>query len=183
MPCRRPVRSPQVKSVVLRFGTSQGHGFEEVAGQQDVGLGAEELCPGAGCAFGCGVDAGVGEDLPHGRGGDLHPEDEEFAVDPAIAQLGFSFARRRTRTRTDRWCAVDPGVSAADRGWGSGAPSSSSADCARPATRIRRYRRSILGCRRRVRRAMAAFAPWRIGERHCANRGATQGRMVGDPRP
>jgi hypothetical protein len=26
-------------------------------------------------AFGCGIDTGVLENLPHGRGGDLYPED------------------------------------------------------------------------------------------------------------
>jgi hypothetical protein len=74
----------------------EGDGFEEVAGQQDLGLGARELGPGAGGAFGCGVDAGVGEDLPHGGGGDRDAEDEEFGVDAAVAQFGFSWARRRT---------------------------------------------------------------------------------------
>jgi hypothetical protein len=62
-----------------------GNQFEEVAGQQDLGWGAEELCPGAGGALGCGVDVCVGEDLPDGGGGDLDAEDEEFAVDAAVA--------------------------------------------------------------------------------------------------
>ncbi len=65
-------------------GAGKGDGFEEATGQQGVGLGAEELCPGAGGAFGCGVDAGVGEDLPHGGGGDFDAEDEQFAVDAAV---------------------------------------------------------------------------------------------------
>jgi hypothetical protein len=72
----------------VHAGAGEGDGFEEVAGQQDLCLGAEELGPGAGGAFGCGVDAGVGEDLPHGRGGDLDAEDEEFAVDAAVDLTG-----------------------------------------------------------------------------------------------
>lgn len=54
----------------------QREDFEEVAGQQRVGLGAEKLCPGGGGAFGCGVDAGVLEDLPHGRWRDCDSENQ-----------------------------------------------------------------------------------------------------------
>jgi hypothetical protein len=32
----------------------------------------------------CRIDTGVFEDLPDGRGGDLHPEDEQFAVDAPV---------------------------------------------------------------------------------------------------
>jgi hypothetical protein len=34
---------------------------------------------------GCRVDPGLVEDVPHGRGGDLDTEDEEFAVDSAVS--------------------------------------------------------------------------------------------------
>ena len=63
----------------------QGDGLEEVAGEQGIGLGAEEAGPGGGGALGCRVDPGVVEDLPHGGGGDLDAEDEEFAVDAPVA--------------------------------------------------------------------------------------------------
>ena len=72
-----------------RSGCGPGPGerdcFEEVAGQQDLRLGAEELGPGARCALRCGIDARVSEDLSHGRGGNLQAEDKEFAVDAAVA--------------------------------------------------------------------------------------------------
>ena len=71
----------------VHAGAGEGDGFEEVAGQADLGLGAEELGPGAGGALGCGVDAGVGEDLPDGGCGDLDAQDEEFAVDAAVASV------------------------------------------------------------------------------------------------
>jgi hypothetical protein len=54
-------------------------GLEEAACQQGVRLGAEEVGPRAGCAFGRRVDVGVFEDLPHCRRRHLHPEHEQFA--------------------------------------------------------------------------------------------------------
>jgi hypothetical protein len=71
----------------VHSGAGEGDSFEEVAGQEGFGLGAEELGPGAGRACGGGVDAGLGENLPHGRGGDLQAPDEEFAVDAAVAPV------------------------------------------------------------------------------------------------
>ncbi|MFD1046686.1 hypothetical protein ACFQ1S_14560 [Kibdelosporangium lantanae] len=68
----------------VHVDSGERDGFEEVTGQQDLGLRAEELGPGAGRTFRCGVDAGVGEDLPHGRCGNLDAKDEGFAVDAAI---------------------------------------------------------------------------------------------------
>jgi hypothetical protein len=47
-------------------GAGQGDGFEEVGGENGLGLGAQERRPGGGTALGCGVDAGVAEDLAHG---------------------------------------------------------------------------------------------------------------------
>jgi hypothetical protein len=48
----------------------QGVGFEKIAGQQGVGLGAEEVCPGGRGAFGGRVDTGLGEYFPGCRGGE-----------------------------------------------------------------------------------------------------------------
>jgi hypothetical protein len=63
----------------------QGAGLEEIAGEQCVGLAAEEVGPGRVLSFGCGRDAVRAEDLPDGGGGDLDAESREFAVDPAIS--------------------------------------------------------------------------------------------------
>jgi hypothetical protein len=70
----------------IQAGAGLGDGLEEVAGKQGPGLGAEEVSPGGRSAFGCWVDPGLPEDLPHGGGGSLDPEDEEFAVDAAVMQ-------------------------------------------------------------------------------------------------
>ena len=61
-----------------------GDRLEEIAGKHGVGLGAEKVSPGGGGAPGRRVNPGVVKDLPHGRGGSLDPEDEEFAVDSAV---------------------------------------------------------------------------------------------------
>jgi hypothetical protein len=66
-------------------GSGQGDGFEEVAGEEGVGLGSEEVGPGTGRALRRWVNPGLFEDLPDGGGGDLDPEDEEFAVEAAVA--------------------------------------------------------------------------------------------------
>ena len=98
-------------------------------GQQGLGLRAQEVRPGGGGASGRGVDAGLVQDLPHRRRGDLHPEDEQFAVHapvtprrvlrgpgaapgadrahgarPAAARCGRDIAawRRATRSRCQR---------------------------------------------------------------------------------
>jgi hypothetical protein len=52
----------------------QGARPDEVARQQRVGLGAQEVGPGAGGPFGGRVDALGLEDLPYGGGGDLDAE-------------------------------------------------------------------------------------------------------------
>jgi hypothetical protein len=54
-------------------------------------------------------DARVGEDLPYGGCGDLQAENEEFAVDAAEAQFGFSLAGQRTRIRIERMVRGCPG--------------------------------------------------------------------------
>ena len=56
---------------------------EEVAG--DCGLGVQELGPGHLGSVRGGVDAVVGEDLPHGGLGDRVAEPGEFALDAAVS--------------------------------------------------------------------------------------------------
>src|SRR5258708_34842669 len=69
----------------VQTGAAQGDGLEEVAGEQCIGLGAEEAGPGGSGALGCRVDPGLVQDFPHGGGSDLDTEDEEFAVDAPVA--------------------------------------------------------------------------------------------------
>jgi hypothetical protein len=75
-------------STYKRTAAGYGNGLEEVAGKQRTGLGPEETGPGGGRALGCRINPGVAKYLPHGGGGDLDPEDEEFAVDAAVACAG-----------------------------------------------------------------------------------------------
>src|SRR3954463_14803458 len=70
-PARRGVLSPPLDRAAPRGAR------EEVAGQDRVGLAAEEGGPGLAVALGCGVDAVLFEDLPHGGGGDLDAEHGE----------------------------------------------------------------------------------------------------------
>ena len=65
----------------------EDHGVEgaEVAGEDGVGLGGEELLPGCSGPAGCGVDAGLVEDLPHGAGRHPVAQADEFTVDTAMA--------------------------------------------------------------------------------------------------
>lgn len=69
----------------VQTSAAQGHGLEEVAGEQGVGLGAEEVSPGSGGALGHRVDPGLMKDLPHGGGGSPDPEHEQLAVNTAVA--------------------------------------------------------------------------------------------------
>mgnify|MGYP000993723073 CR=1 FL=1 len=57
----------------------------EVGDDHGSGLGADELRPGGPGPVGGGVDAGVAEDLPHARGGDLVAQAGQFAVDAPVA--------------------------------------------------------------------------------------------------
>jgi hypothetical protein len=66
-------------------GSGQGDGLDEVAGQQRLGLGTQEIRPCAARPVGRRIDAGLVQDLPGGGRGDLHAEDEQFAVYPAVA--------------------------------------------------------------------------------------------------
>ena len=66
-----------------------GVDVDQVAGENAVGLRAEELRPGRTCSSRRGIDARRGEDLPHGGGADLIAEPDEFAVDAAIPPVGI----------------------------------------------------------------------------------------------
>ncbi|WP_200215896.1 hypothetical protein [Micromonospora coerulea] len=68
--------------------SGQGDGLEEVAGEQGVGFAAEEVGPGGGRALGRGVDPSLVENFPHGGGGGLDPQDEQFGVDAAVTPAG-----------------------------------------------------------------------------------------------
>jgi hypothetical protein len=67
----------------------QGDRLEEVTGQQGLGLGAQEIGPRGGTAFGRRVDPGLVQDLLDGGSGDLHPEHQQFAMHPAISPPGI----------------------------------------------------------------------------------------------
>jgi hypothetical protein len=82
---------------------SLGADLEEIAGEQRLGLAAQEVSPGGALSFGRGRDAVLLEDLPDGGGGDCDTERRELAVDSAVApHEAFSRARRKTRARIER---------------------------------------------------------------------------------
>ena len=58
---------------------------EEVASEDAVGLGSEELPPCWSGAAGRGVDAGVVNNVPHGAGGDPVAEADQLAVDASVS--------------------------------------------------------------------------------------------------
>ena len=68
----------------------QGDGVEvkQVAGQDPVRLGSQELGPRGSGSAGRGIDAGAVQDLPDGGGADLVAEAGEFAVDASVAPGG-----------------------------------------------------------------------------------------------
>jgi hypothetical protein len=59
-------------------------GVEEVARQDPLGLGGQELPPGQPCTTWRRVDAGSVEEQPHGTWCDLVPESGELTVDAPI---------------------------------------------------------------------------------------------------
>src|SRR3954451_10689758 len=63
----------------------QGDGFEEVAREERVRLGAQEVRPGTGRPLGCRRDPGVLEDLPDRGRRHIHAEDEQFTVQAPVA--------------------------------------------------------------------------------------------------
>jgi hypothetical protein len=86
----------------VHSGAGEGDGFEEVGGEDGLGLGAQERRPALCGPVGCRVGFGVVKDLPADGGGDVDAWDEWFAVDAAVPPGLFSRARRRTRVRMDR---------------------------------------------------------------------------------
>jgi hypothetical protein len=61
---------------------------EEVARQDRVGLGGQELFPGWSGSPRCRVDAGVVQDLPHRAGRDPVAQAEQFTLDAPVAPGG-----------------------------------------------------------------------------------------------
>src|SRR3954470_20045238 len=89
----------------------QGDGVEveQVAGEDRVGLGPQELGPGWSGSPGRGVDAGVVQDGPDGGGADLVAEADEFAVEASVSPGGVFGGQ------TD-----DQGAQAGGDGWSTG---------------------------------------------------------------
>jgi hypothetical protein len=65
--------------------TGSGQRFDEVGGQQRLGLRAEEVGPGGGGPVRRGIDTGLAQDLPDRGGGELDSEGEQFVVDAPVA--------------------------------------------------------------------------------------------------
>lgn len=78
----------------IQTRAGEGDGLEKIAGEQGRGLGAEEASPGSSGALACRVDPGVVQDLPHGRGGDLDPEDGSAAGTVRARRVGSGAAGR-----------------------------------------------------------------------------------------
>jgi hypothetical protein len=97
-----------VDAFIGTHSAGQGVGFKEVAGQQGVGLGTEELGPGGGGAFGGRVDAGLGEHFPDRRGRDGDTQYEQFAVNspiPPVRILVGQAQHERSDRAHRRWSA------------------------------------------------------------------------------
>jgi hypothetical protein len=79
---------------------------EEVAGEDAVGLGGEELFPCRPAASWCRVDAGVVQDLSHCAGRDLVAEADEFTLHAAVSPgrvLGRQVQNEPADLAGDRW--------------------------------------------------------------------------------
>ncbi|MFB4284967.1 hypothetical protein ACBJ59_57550 [Nonomuraea sp. MTCD27] len=83
----------------------QGDGLDEIAGEQSVGLGAQEVGPCGGCPLGCWINAFLLEDLPDCGRRDLDAECGELTMYPPIAPAGVLPNQ-----------AQDEGADGADRG-------------------------------------------------------------------
>jgi hypothetical protein len=93
----------------IQTGAGQRDGVEEVDGDERLGLGAQERRPRAARAIRCRIDASALEDLLYRRGGNLHPEHEQFTVDTPISPAGILRGQTQDQ-RADR----------PDRRWPSG---------------------------------------------------------------
>jgi hypothetical protein len=82
---------------------------EQIAREDRVRLGLEELGPGWSGSPRRGIDAGGVQDGPDGGGADPVAQAGEFAVDARYPQVGFSVARRITRPRRPAGMAGRPG--------------------------------------------------------------------------
>jgi hypothetical protein len=91
---RKPGRPPTAPSIVPDHGQDVGPGAagqagrEQVACQDRLGPGAQELRPGRPGSARRGVDPGVPQDLPCRRCRSLYSRAGQLAVDPAVAPFG-----------------------------------------------------------------------------------------------
>ncbi|MEU4898612.1 hypothetical protein AB0B12_39480 [Streptomyces sp. NPDC044780] len=72
---------------------------EEVGGHDRGGLRFEEGGPGLVGALGGGVDPGLLQDLPDGRGAEFASQAEQFAVDLVGLEKSSLLVKRRSGTR------------------------------------------------------------------------------------
>src|ERR1035441_3647408 len=98
---QRDAEDPDAPGRVLYYGEDIGLsaveqvGREEVARQDRLGLGTQELRPGRPGAPRRGVDSGVLQDLPHCRRRYLHAQSAHLAVDSAMCLSRAAHARGR----------------------------------------------------------------------------------------
>jgi hypothetical protein len=81
-----------------RVNPPKEHGVHvhEIHGQDSLGLHRKELAPSRTRPARCGIDAGVMQDLPHGRRGDPMTEPDQLACTRRCPHMGFSWAIRIT---------------------------------------------------------------------------------------
>jgi hypothetical protein len=72
----------------VSLGAVEQVGGEEVARQDRLGLGAQELRPGRVCLSRRGVDPGILQDFPHGRRRYPRSQAGQLTVDPAVTPAG-----------------------------------------------------------------------------------------------
>src|SRR5438874_6288208 len=72
----------------VSLGAVKQAGGEEVARQDRLGLGAQELQPGRPGSAWRGIDPGLLQDLPHRRRRYLRSQASQLAVDPAVPPVG-----------------------------------------------------------------------------------------------
>ncbi len=66
-------------------GAKQGVHVHEIHGKDILGLGNEELAPGRTRPARCGIDTGVVENLPHGRGSDVMLEPDQLTLHASVS--------------------------------------------------------------------------------------------------